>query len=287
MKKLTVSKEKRRGSGLKRRLASFLIIAASVLFLVFTPSYFTNLLGRDEYSEWMKTAKEPPVDVIKLWHVGGVRPYSGSLGNWLKQNAERYSKRFTGVYFEVKTYSEEAAIEQLARGNYPDIISFSSENQLDIALLDLSADGVFELIAIPYCFSKRVVVSADGSNLPTDQNGSPELFKRGKCDSCVCDVRSAADLYRAQTMGKCRSFEVTPSNEEPILQYLAVREGVDEAKLTYAKGFISFVLSRKRQDTLCSFGLFPTDPEAKKEFDPEWLKTLFESIDAPSLRAFF
>lgn len=283
----TLFDNRRRKYFTKQRTAAFALLFAAAVFLYFSPKLFLSKLELDPYNEWLEYKKEPPVEMIKIWHVVGIRPYIGSLGTWLKIRTSDYTKDLIGVYFEVSAMSYDAACEQLERGSYPDMISFSQGMFSADMFLFAAGSEYASLYPAAYCFSGRILVydpsrEMEVHSISLETAGSSEEFKKGKSSSCICDVRTAGDLQRMQLLGNCPNFEAIPIDEEPCFQYIGVTRCIDKAKLPYAIGFIEHLLDVKPQSTLCEIGLIPINGCARAEYDTEWLKALYESIkDAP------
>ena len=86
-------------------------------------------------------------------------------------------------------------------------------------------------------------------------------------------------MLRAVQMGKMRYFELVPSDEAPLAQYLGIMKGIDPVKLPYAEGLIQRLLEDEMQSSLCGIGLFPASSKTAAEFDLDWLRKLYESLD--------
>lgn len=274
---------------MSRRIVSAAYLLAAILFIVFAPSYFSEKLGADPYREWLMHKEEPSVGVITVWHIVSFKPYVGSLGSWLKERAKEYSDRYVGVYFDVKTYSENDAALQLSRGSRPDVISFAGcmRDNIELYPYYVGADEIrTPVYAAPYCASGMLLLYDPVAAQGTEKDalivaaGTAEEFRSGKKKSCICDIRGTGDLCRAQIVGKCPFFEAEPLiAAEPLVQYIGLCSGIDEAKLPYAKGFIDHILCNASQKRVSSLGLIPVNSSVVPEYDTEWLRLLYDSID--------
>ena len=263
----------------KRVVIMLLLLIPQVLFLVYSPGFFTGRLDSDPYSEWMQFEREAPVSVITVWHIVGFKPFVGSLGNWLKDTAKAYSADRFGIYIEVSSYTPEEAAEQLERGVRPDVISFSDECPIEL----LQCLGTEEVSSLTYCASGKVLVydpeKCDPSLLNESVRGTADEFKKGKTVCCECDIRGAGDLLRAQLNGKCPYFEVEPIGAEAkLVQRIGISSRIEEAKLPYAQGFIDAVLSESRQYALVSIGLIPVNKGVGTDYEFDWLERLSELV---------
>ena len=276
----------------KRIAAATALLIPQVLFLILSPAFFKDKLDSDPYSEWLQLERESAVSVIKVWHIVGFKPYAGSLGGWLKDVSESYSKAYFGIYIEVGSYTSEEANERLARGLKPDVISYSGERPTELLPCLSSGENGVMYCALPYCASGRVLVydpvKTDASDVDALINiaGTPEEFKKGRTDCYVCDIRGAGDLMRAQLLGKCPYFEVEPigaSNE--LVQYIGIVSDADPVKLPYLIGFVKEALSPECQSKLAQLGLIPADAETEVRFDEAWMDSLRDIVNESGLLA--
>lgn len=270
-----------------------MILISAAAFLFLAPGWFDKKLALDPYREWLEHKEEPPVGVIEVWHIVGFRPYVGSIGSWMKERARSYSKRFIGVYFDVKSYSPEDAAEQMSRGNIPDIVSFSE------GTFDFEALTAFRLFAgekeaamvraAPFCASGSLIVFEPNAAAGMSEDelkeraASLEDFKKGKAVSCICDIRAAGDLYRAQLIGKCPYFDAAALDEPPLVQYLGITTESDKEKLPYETGFIEFLIGPDAQRSLAGLGIIPVYPPEKPKYEQEWLDELFDKTDLSAI----
>ena len=270
---------------IKARFAAVLGIAVLLLYAVLSPPFFKERLGADPYGQWLQYKREPPLGIITVWHIVGVRPYIGSLGNRIDKCAREYQKRFIGVYYNVKAYTPEEARREMERGITPDIMSFPAGEYPEDMFLPRENESSPLPAAELFCLSKRVIAfdpsafGDEGFSAAASSFGTEEEFKRGKVSACICDIRSAGNMLRAVQMGKMRYFELVPSDEAPLAQYLGIMKGIDPVKLPYAEGLIQRLLEDEMQSSLCGIGLFPASSKTAAEFDSDWLRKLYESLD--------
>lgn len=277
-----------------KRILACAIIAAAVLFIFIVPGYYDDQLDKDEYRIWLDNDTDKNVGIIKVWHVVGIRPFSGSLGSLLYSEAKAYAKRSGNVYFEVKSYTEEEAAEQLRRGNCPDIISFPKGflKGEDLIAINGEVEGLFgicrysnECRAVPYCASGSLILfTTDRSDAKTDEliegAGSAPEFKAGKKRSCITDIKGAGDLYRAQLNGKCPYFDAAPFPKGRFeAQYIGLYNSIEPKKVSEARGFISLLLEEKAQKKISELGLLPVIKDSDTAYEFGWLTELYHSFD--------
>lgn len=282
-------KDKDTKNGAKKRLVGALLAAVFLLFMFYSPHLFSGRLECDPYSDWLQYKREPAVSVITVWHVVGVRPYVGSLGNWIEKQAQKYTKKYVGIYFSVKAYSLEDAAKEMARGVFPDVMSFPAGEYPEELFFKRGNDTSPLPTASVFCLSKRVFAydpsafeDGDLSRIASS-SGTEEEFKRGKCQACICDIRTAGNLLRALQLGKMRYFDITPSDEAPLAQCIAISKNIDPMKLPYAEGLIERMLSEEAQSSLCELGLIPAEIKATVEYELDWLLALYESVDRSAI----
>lgn len=263
------------------------MLAAITAFAVFSPLYYNDRLYNEAYSEWLKGKRERDSQIINVWHVVDFKPYSGSLGGWIEKRARKYFSDHSGVYYEVCSVSPEEAESMLERGMKPDVVSFAWGRFPASFFTPAEANDTEKPFALPYCASCRVLVYDPTAFTDKDalisEAGTSEQFKAGKADSCVCDLRGAGDLWRASIMGKCRPFEVKPLDEQTeLIQYLGIHSEVSEAKLTYAQGFIEYLLNEDSQKSIAELGLLPIR-KVDVRFEPGWIGAIYKSFDPDKL----
>ena len=268
------------------RIAACSVIAAAVLFIFISPRYYGDQLDNDEYKSWLGHEVEPYSGIISIWHIAGIKPFSGSLGALLYDEAKSYSKQFNNVYFDIKTYSGDEAAEQLKRGYYPDIVSFpkgyfSTDDLISICRtedeLHLKGAVQNECYALPYCASGYLLVftaerAEDDINDLIGSSGSMAEFRSGKAASCITDIRGSGDLYRAQINGKCPYFEAQPLPESRFdAQFIGIHKTVDERKMSYITGFIERLIENEAQRRIADIGLIPVLQSVEAEYEQTWL----------------
>lgn len=272
------------------RIISTILFVFIAAYLIVSPKYFLERIGTEPYRDFFLPKIEPSSGVIKVWHIVSFKPYSGSLGNWLKNMTKKYSNKYVNVYFDVYSMTREDAEEQLARDERPDIISFALGACPKELLKECVIEDGSRALAFPYCASGYLLVydpnaAVDKSEL-IDKAGSVNDFKKGATTSCVCDIRGAGDLFRAQLEGKCPYFTAEPIDaENDLVQYIALFKEIDEKKTSYAKGFIEYLLSESAQASIASLGLLPINKDVDAEFDREWIGMLWDSFDPSEVPA--
>lgn len=150
---------------ISKSILSLLVIA----FLVFGNPYLKERLENDPYRE-----DRSYKGIIRIWHVVEFKPFRGSIGSALQNAAKRVETNEHGVFFEVKAMDKTEYEARKARGESPDMISFSYDKKNDWAFLPLNPD--LELLlpemwrgkgydplsntckALPYTASKRAIL---------------------------------------------------------------------------------------------------------------------------------
>lgn len=282
----------KRTRSIKRRLTAGIILLLEIMLLSLTPSYINAKLNEDTYRNWLTTETEPKTCIINVWHIVGFKPYIGSLGSFLKKQADEYSRGKIGIYFNVESYSPDEASEKLGRGMLPDVISFAGDSvdadmlyKLNGTVGSEASDTDNSLIcALPYCASGRVMLCSPELSGASDEElsalcGTPEEFKKGKASACICDIRAAGDIYRAGLMGSVPVFDARPAVEafyKDLVQYIGVYKTIDEYKLKYAVEYINTVAGQKAQSELCELGLLPISDDADADYEQAWIDALYE-----------
>ena len=296
------SEKSNNGKHLSRRFtASVVILLLAGAFLFYAPGFFEKKLNADTYRQWMTPKKEPSVSIINIWHIVDFKPYVGSMGAWLTDKAMKVSDKYNNIHFSVNSYSMEDAQAQLSRGNYPDVISFcgdalSSSELLPFSLpeepANRSKDAKNEVYALPYCASGYLLIYAQNSDTEFEGTlanaGTVDDFRKGKCQSCITDIRGAGDLYRATLIGKCPYFDAKPiKGERELVQYIGLYRSIDEKKLPYALDFIDYLETDGVQSSLSGLGLLPISKTAKTSYEQPWLEALKVQFDPDEINPLF
>lgn len=262
--------------------AAVISLVLSVAFILVAPRYFGKRLSIDHYRAFIEPEPAPSVGVIRIWHIASFKPYSGSLGAWLQQKAREYAESRINVYFEVSILSVGQAEEELNRGNFPDAVSFMRGTMDKGAFRDFEYNGSV-VRAVPYCASGHVLVFDPSSGKSASEllssAGTQDEFKKGRKPSCVCDIRGAGDLRRAELLGKCAFFEVAPlERETDLIQYIGPYCTVSDEKFSFVKDFILFLTSRDNLASLCEMGLLPVCEKLDADFPEEWINELYSGF---------
>lgn len=279
-----------------QKTLSLILLVAVLLLIVFLPKYVVTLLDRPGYIDWMRPVREPFRGTLTVWHVVRFRPYLGSLGSWLKQQAQTIEKRHFGVYLNVESISEEDAAVRLASGEMPDVISFPpgfiAPSLLSPLSIDTEADltpGVHEetLLALPYAASCRLVLYYPGMISPDDilndlssaEEQTFDDFKAGKAACCIADARQAGDMARLVSSNKAQYFETVPFEEgTQLVQFLGLSASIAEEKRPYAQEFLELIVSAKAQSGLSELGLLPLNEIAEAKYEVSFLSEAYELI---------
>ena len=150
------------------------------------PSAADRLLSRDQYAQWLHKSEEPFRGIIKVWHIAGFKPYSGSIANRIKAAAAKVEKKHFGVYFDVEAITPQEAKKRMALGERPDLFSFPfgmlPGNELSTLRGEYEVDtssgmDMSVLKAVPYAVSCKTVLY-----YPSETNASEVLEKYGVAD---------------------------------------------------------------------------------------------------------
>ncbi len=109
---------------LKERLICIAVAVCIAAYLIWMPPYIDRGLKQDPYSQWVMPEEEGYTGILTVWHIVGFKPYTGSIGEWLKDCAKKFEKRHYGVYIEVLSMDVSECEARLSRGEIADIYSF-------------------------------------------------------------------------------------------------------------------------------------------------------------------
>lgn len=279
-----------------QKTLSLILLAAVLLLIVFLPKYVGTMLERPGYVDWLRPKREAFRGTLTVWHVVRFRPYLGSLGSWLKQQAQTIEKRHFGVYLNVEALTEEDAAARLALGEMPDIISFPpgfiAPSLLSPLSIDADADltpGVHceSLLALPFAASCRLILYYPGMISPDDilndlssaEERTFDDFKSEKAAFCIADARQAGDMARLVSSNKAQYFETLPFEKgTQLVQFLGLSASIAEEKRPYAHEFLELAVSAKAQSGLSELGLLPLNENAEAKYEVPFLSEAYELI---------
>ena len=284
-----------------QKTVSVILLTAVLLLLVLLPKHIGELLDRPGWLDWLQPKQEPFRGIIEIWHVAAIRPYLGSLGNWLKKYAAVMEKKHFGVYLNVDSITPEEAEARFAEGERPDMISFPAGfmspqelAQLELTDSDVTVDMAAgkvngEIYAVPYCASCRLILFDPGKytkeqfaiedgHIGAETNGF-ESFKNGKCDYCIADVRQAGELSRLVAANKGRYFEVLPfETGTELVQFIGAESTAAKEKMPYILEFITLLTDQKTQQSLTELGLMPLAPDTELRYEQRFLTDAYTLI---------
>lgn len=217
-------------------------------FMALTPDYIAS--GRKQLTQRLRAeSTESYQGIIRLWHIVGFKPKTGSLSSWLGKAATAVEKRHRGVYFEVEGMTAEEYEARRKRGERADVYSFPSgwrhpeelkpqEAAPENTRGNLAETGRFNgsLYAVPYAASGYFL--AVNSRLMQERGLNADMLKDAVRSGTVEIAGDAvvACIYGAS--GSLHSIEDF-RNEKTIAAFVDARETGDmERRLQEGKGFL-------------------------------------------------
>ena len=194
-------------------ILSLVMTALMAAFMAISPGYIAG----DRMPLTLQREAENIEDyqgIITIWHIVGFKPYQGSLGSWMSSAAAQFEKKHRGVYFEVDSITEDEYDARIARGEQPDVFSFSlgkvyvdqlREMNMEIPELKGNLFGIGcsggKLYAVPYAASGYLLMHNQRlvQEMGMDADGMADMLKSGNASAagnavCACVYGAAGEL---------------------------------------------------------------------------------------------
>ena len=286
------------------------------LILVFC-FVFTLFIGRQKIAE-QKEFKLPNEykGIITLWHVDGFEGGKGSRKQFLLKIARDFEKKNAGVLVMVINHTFTSVKENIDKGVYPDLISFS--NGVEIKQLEsintkrsvASAKIGDKIYATAWCRGGYALIKnpnakeQEKSALIVSQAEFTEPITAMLLEGLEFDeinVYKPMDAYVKFTENKNAYFlgtqrdivrlanrgmqvEISPLNAfNDLYQYVALTSR-DANKKAYAKRFIDYLVSDSVQKQLDKISMF--SPYIKVNYDDENLSKMQQNNKFLSISAY-
>ncbi len=290
-----------------------LFISATIVFSLF----FTIFIGKNKIGQPSNITK--PSDykgIISLWQIDGFEGGSGSRKQFLLKVARDFEKKNDGVLVMVISHTFTSAKENINKGVYPDIISFSNGVELkemeSISVKRSVAGGKLgdKIYATAWCRGGYVLIknqnakNKDSNTIIVSQKEYTQPLVALMLEGIEFDnVKSFSplDAYVNFTLGKEEyflgtqrdivrltnrdfEFECTPLTEyNDLYQYIALTSK-DKVKKGIAKKFIDYLLSDKVQRNLNQISMF--SPYLEVNFENENLLKMQKTTCKKTISAF-
>ncbi len=286
------------------------------IFLVFC-IVFTFAIGREKIRE--KNAyklSDEYKGIITLWHVDGFEGGNGSRKQFLLKVARDFEKQNSGVLVMVVNHTFTSVKENIDKGIYPDLISFSNGVEIkEVEKLSLTRTVSSTKIgeksyATAWCRGGYVLIKNPNAK---EQENSPIIVSQAEFTQPLTamlleglefddvQVYKPMDAYVKFTENKCAYFlgtqrdivrlanrgmqvEACPLNAfNDLYQYVALT-CKDANKGIYAKQFIEYLVSDKVQNQLNKISMF--SPYIRTKFDDENLSLMQQNNKFSSISAY-
>ncbi|MBE7081758.1 MAG: hypothetical protein E7372_04290 [Clostridiales bacterium] len=289
-----------------------IIMASLIIFsTVFTLTFGYKKIGEEK----LKDPKEFK-GIITIWQIDGFEGGSGSRKQFLLSVSRDFEKQNEGTLVMVINHTFTSAEENISKGIYPDIISYS--NGLDIKKMSpintsrcVGGGKVGEKVyATAWCRGGYVLIK----NLDLEgKDETPLIVSKGQNTQPILammleglefeniEVLSPMDAYTKFTLGKNAfmlgtqrdvvrltnrggNFSAIPlTNFNDLYQYVSLTAS-DTNKSIIAKRFIDYLLSDKVQERLNKINML--SPYKNVSFDIENLNLMQNSRGFSTISAF-
>lgn len=286
------------------------------LFLVFC-IVFTITVGKDKIKE-QSVLKSPNEykGIITLWHIDGFEGGKGSRKQFLLKVARDFERQNSGVLVMVINHTFTSVKENIDKGIYPDLISFSNGVEIkELESLNLKRTIKSTKIgeknyATAWCRGGYVLIKNPNAK---EQENSPLIVSQNEFTQPLTamllegiefdkiEVYKPMDAYVKFTENKCAYFlgtqrdivrlsnrgmqvEISPLNAfNDLYQYVALTSK-DIVKRVYAQRFIEYLTSDIVQNQLNKISMF--SPYIKASFDDENLSSMQQTNNFLSISAY-
>jgi hypothetical protein len=207
------------------KLALSLVLSAlSVFFLVFAPSLFMPELEKNIYTVREEQRQEQFEGFLTLWHVSD---YPNSGRAQLNRCTSQIEKQNLHVFIDSKNLNTKMALDLMQKGQFPDIISFSS--------------GLF---------------TGPSSLVQVAPNESVLLKLQA---TCVSEGKQYAYPYMVTAKFPGAEEELTPASQVDIrVQYIGFKPTDDAKKYALYMKLANLLLSESMQKNLIKTNCVPT-----------------------------
>lgn len=276
------------------------VFASIIIFCsIFTFTFGYKKIGKEK----LKNASDYK-GIITMWQIDGFEGGSGSRKQFLLSQAREFEKQNQGVLVMVINHTFSSAEQNVKKGIYPDIISYSNgldiKNALPLATKRISGGGKVgeSVYATAWCRGGYVLIK----NLDvTEDKDVSIIVSQGQYtqpllamhleglefDNLV--VLESMEAYVKFTSGKHEymlgtqrdvvrltnrgfNFSASPLTKfNDLYQYLSLTS-TDKNKSLYARRFIDYLLSDKVQEKLSKINML--SPYKNVNFDIESLNLM-------------
>ncbi len=278
---------------------------------------FTLTFGYKKIGEEKLAIKSEYNGIITMWQIDGFEGGSGSRKQFLLSVAREFEKQNLGVLLMVTNHTFNSAEQNMKKGIYPDIISYSNgldiKNIIPISTQKIAGGGKVgnKVYSTAWCRGGYLLIK----NLDlVDKEQNSIIVSEGTYTQPLLamhlegfefdsiEVLSPMEAYTKFTLGKNSyllgtqrdvvrltnrglNFSATPLTRfNDLYQYVSLTS-TDSAKRIYARRFIEFLLSDKVQEKLNKINLL--SPYKNVSFDIETLNAMQKVNNFSTISAFY
>ncbi len=295
---------------IKRIICMLVLVVSAVVTIFFSAEKLKEESERFSAKEYK--------GILTCWHIDSFEGGKGSRKSFLLKIARSFEKTNVGIYIMVIDHTEKSANEAIARGEYPDMISFGLGVEIK-AISKLDYDKSFKggrlgkiSYAYPWCEGRyylvtkeqslpseikieNLVVSKSDYTLPLtallEENFIVNNFTiKPPLDAYVDFVTNKdawllgtqRDIIRLENRGLSVSA-IALDGYNDLYQYVSVTAN-DQTRAYYSNQFIKFLLSENSQKKLSEIGMFSR--EFKVEHGNQWLSLEKPDKEVKTISAF-
>ncbi len=293
------------------------LLRISIGFILLFCCAFTLFVGKEKIKEQGQLkSTENYKGIITLWQVDGFEGGKGSRKQFLLKVARDFEKKNPGVLVMVINHTFTSVKENLERGIYPDLISFSNGVEvMGLESIDISRSvectrigdkiyatawcrGGYVLIKNPKAKEQEnsslivsqaeytqplVAMLLEGIEFDKVEVYKPmEAYVKFTENKCAYFLGTQRDIVRLNNRGM--EVEASPLNVfNDLYQYVSLTSR-DTVKRKYAFRFIEYLVSDIVQNQLDKISMF--SPYVKVEYDNEKLYAMQQNNNFSSISAY-
>lgn len=246
------------------------------LYLIFAPRMLFSGVEVDRIQQ-LHTIPEPQFQgTALLYHVVSDRTYTGSVTNWLKDQAKKFEEENDGAHLMIEGMCENDFYERIAYGRTADGYSFFSGSLYADLLQPIELESPvlrsglsLTELAVPYFYTGKVLVTSEKDRSLADLHAEGKLacsyldLARLQLQNEAIPQENATawytDWYTAHTLliddegGGQRSLCAVDSYTDAVCWLGLSREcGTEQARILSA--FYAYLLEEKPQRSVNAFG---------------------------------
>ncbi|MBQ7307597.1 MAG: hypothetical protein IJW82_03620 [Clostridia bacterium] len=109
---------------MKKRILKVLCFIFIIIYIIYSPTIFISKLRTDILIKKVGDREQKDYKIVELWNIDTFEGGSFSRTNFLEKRAIEFEKENNGIFFIIKNYTVEQAINKINENQKPDMISY-------------------------------------------------------------------------------------------------------------------------------------------------------------------